>query len=136
MTEESQDVLIFNSLKALGVSLVSEWDAFAFLYRHSASLGTAAQIARLIGYNKAEIGAAFSRLEALGLIQRSRVSQGMRLYQFSQPPEASRRSCIVVLMSSAENRAGRLLILKHLKPSAKNCQTSRVVVCIWLKRTS
>ena len=109
------DVPVLERLQALGITLLSEWDALAFLYHHSASLGTAAQIARLIGYDKAEIGAALHRLEALGLIQRSRVSQGIRLYQFSSPPEPSRHSCLLELMSLAQNRTGRLLLLKHLK---------------------
>jgi hypothetical protein len=113
--ERSQDVLVRESLQALGVALLSEWDTLAFLYHHAASLGTAAQIARLIGYDKAEIGVALSRLEALGLMQRSRVSEGIRIYQFSAPPEPSRRSCFLELMSLTQNRTGRLLLLKHLK---------------------
>ena len=114
-TEKHQDVLVLERLQALGVALRSEWDALTFLYHHPASLGTPAQIAQLIGYDKAEIVAALHKLETLGLIQRSRVSQGIRLYQSVEPPEASRRSCLLELMKSAQNRAGRLLLLKHLK---------------------
>ena len=112
-----QDALVLERLQTLGVTLVIEWDALAFLYRHAASLGAAAQIARLIGYDKAEIAAALHRLEALGLIQRSRDSQGIRLYRFSVHPEPSRHSCLLELMSLAQNRTGRLLLLKHLKGS-------------------
>ena len=113
--EKSEDILVVERLQALGVTLLSEWDTLVFLYHHGASLGTAAQIARLIGYDKAEIGAALHRLETLGLIQRSRISQGIRIYQFAEPPEASRRSCLLELMSLAQNRVGRLLFLKCLK---------------------
>jgi DNA-binding MarR family transcriptional regulator len=113
--EKSHDALVLERLKALGVTLISEWDTLAFLYTHASSLGTAAQIARLIGYDKAEIGIALHKLETLGLMQRSRVSQGIRIYQFAEPPEASRRSCLEELMSMAQNRTGRLLLLKHLK---------------------
>jgi DNA-binding MarR family transcriptional regulator len=113
--EKSQDVLILDRLQTLGVAHLAEWDALAFLYRHAASLGTAAQIARLIGYDKAEMGAALHNLEALGLIKRSRVSKGVRFYQFTVPPEPSRRSCLLELLSLAENRAGRLLLLKYVK---------------------
>lgn len=113
--EKSQDVLVLERLQALGVALLSEWDALAFLYRHPASLSTAAHIARLVGYDKAEIRAALHRLEGLGLIQRSRDYHGIRLYQFSAPPEPSRHSCLLELMSLAQNRTGRLLLLKHLK---------------------
>jgi predicted transcriptional regulator len=122
--EKSKDVVL-ERLQALGVALLSEWDALAFLYSHAASLGTAAQIARFIGYDKAEIGAALQRLETLGLIQRSRDSQGIRLYQFSQPPEPSRHSCLLELMSLGQNRTGRLLLLKHLKRPSQELRRRR-----------
>lgn len=115
--EKSQDVLIPERLRILGVAYLAEWDALAFLYRHATSLGTAAQIARLIGYDKAEIGVALHSLEALGLIERSRVSKGVRFYRFTVPPEPSRRSSLLELLSLAENREGRLLLLKYVKRS-------------------
>jgi predicted transcriptional regulator len=114
--KESQDVTVPDHLKILGVELLTEWDALVFLYRHAASLCTTAQIAQLIGYDKAEIGAALHKLEALGLLQRSRVSQGIRFYRFSAPLEPSRYACLVELMDLTQNREGRLLLLKHLKP--------------------
>jgi len=118
-SEESPDVLALQWLQDLGLALLSEWETLAFLYRHSASLGSPAEIARLIGYEKAEIGAALQRLEVLGLVRRSRVAQGVRFYQFSAPAEASRRTGLLELMTLAESRPGRLLLLKHLKrPSA------------------
>jgi predicted transcriptional regulator len=97
------------------VELLAEWDTLVFLYRHAASLCTTAQIAPLIGYDKAEIAAALQRLEALGLIQRSRVSQGIRFYRFSVPAESSRHGRLLELMNLTQNRAGRLMLLKHLK---------------------
>ena len=123
--EKSEDVLVLERLQALGVTLLSEWDTLVFLNHHGATLGTAAQIARLIGYNKAEIGAALHRLEALGLIQRSRDSQGIRLYHFSAPPEPSCYSCLLDLMSLAQNRMGRLLLLKNLKRPRQELRRSR-----------
>ena len=116
--KESQDVPVLERLQVLGVELLTEWDVLVFLYRHAASLCTAAQIAQLIGYDKAEIAAALHKLEALGLLQRSRVSQGIRFYRFSEPPEPSRRSCLPELMNLAQNRAGRLLLLRYLKRSS------------------
>ena len=113
--EKPQDELVLECLQALGMTLVSEWETLAFVYRHAASLGTAAQIAQFIGYDKAEIAAALRSLEALGLIQRSRVSQGIRFYQLSEPLEPFRQSCLLELVSLAHNRAGRLLVIKHLK---------------------
>jgi DNA-binding transcriptional ArsR family regulator len=123
--EKPEDVLVLERLQALGVTLLSEWDTLVFLYHHGASLGTAAQIARLIGYDKAEIGAALHRLEALGLIQRSRDSQGIRLYQFSAPPEPSCYSYLLELMGLVQNRTGRLLLLKNLKRPRQELRRSR-----------
>jgi DNA-binding MarR family transcriptional regulator len=114
-TEKSQDELVVKSLRVLGTTLVSEWETLAFVNRHAASLGTAAQIAQFIGYDKAEIAAALRKLEALGLILRSRVSQGIRFYQLSEPLEPSRQSCLLELVNLAQSRAGRLLVIKHLK---------------------
>jgi predicted transcriptional regulator len=116
--EKSQDVLAVERLQVLGVADLTEWDALTFLYSHGASLCTAAQIARLIGYDKAEIAAAIHRLEGMGLIQRSRVSQGIRFYRFSAPMESARKSSLVELMNLTQSRAGRLLLLKHLKRSS------------------
>jgi DNA-binding MarR family transcriptional regulator len=113
--EISQDNLVLEHLQTLGVTLLSEWDALVFLYRHPASLGTAAQIARLIGHDQNSVGAALQSLETRGLIRRSRVYQGRRLYQFSKPQEPGRHSSLLALMSQAQNRMGRLRLLKHLK---------------------
>jgi predicted transcriptional regulator len=113
--KRAEDVLVVECLQALGVELLSEWDTLVFLYRRTASLGTAAQIARLIGYDKTEVAAALHKLADLGLLRRSRDSQGIRLYEFSAPPEPGCRSCLTELMSLAQDRSGRLLLLKHLK---------------------
>jgi hypothetical protein len=115
--EASQDVAVLDRLEVLGVELLTEWDALVFLHHHAASLCTAAQIAHLIGYDRAEIGPALHRLETLGLIQRSRVSQGIRFYRFSEPEEPERQSSLLELMNLTHNRAGRLMLLKHLKRS-------------------
>jgi DNA-binding MarR family transcriptional regulator len=114
--ESSPDVLIHERLKILGVSLLAEWDALVFVYRHGTSLTSAAQIANLLGYDNAATGAALDRLESLGLIQRLRGSrsQGMRLYRFSMPTDPGRHSCLMELMSLTEKRTGRLLLLSHL----------------------
>jgi len=115
--EQSQDELVLESLQTLGVALLPEWDALTFLYQRGTSLSTAAQIAWLIGYDKAETNAALQKLEALGLIERSRVTQGIRFYRFSEPAEPVRHRCLVELMSLTHDRAGRLLLLRHLKRS-------------------
>jgi hypothetical protein len=109
------DVSVPELLQPLGVSLITEWDALAFLYNHSSCLSTPAQIAGLIGHGQAEIGAALRQLEEMGLIQRSRNAQGTRLYKFSEDLDPARHSCLLQLMSLARNRTGRLTLLKHLK---------------------
>jgi DNA-binding MarR family transcriptional regulator len=115
--DHPQDVPVFEHLQTLGVALRSEWDAMDFLYHHSSSLCSVSKIARFIGYDKAEVGDALHKLEVLGLIQCSRISQGIRIYQFSEPAENSRRSCLRELMSLSQYRTGRLLLLRHLKGS-------------------
>jgi DNA-binding transcriptional ArsR family regulator len=114
-SETSPDAQVVERLKALGVELMAEWDTLVFLHRHTASLGTAAEIARLTGYEKTEIGAALQKLEGLGLIQRTRASQGTRIYQCTEPSEPGRGTFLVELMGMAQSRSGRLLLLKHLK---------------------
>jgi DNA-binding MarR family transcriptional regulator len=113
--ERSEDEMVLDRLETLGVSLSIEWDALTFVYHHATSLCTAAQMARLIGYDKAETAAALHRLEALGLIERSRVSQGLRFYRCPALLEPVRRACLMELMNLAHDRAGRMLLLKHLK---------------------
>jgi hypothetical protein len=105
---------VLEHLKTLGVSTLSEWDVLTFLHRHSTSLTSAAEIALLLGDNKAAVSAALDRLASLDLIQRSRGSQGVRLYRISVPTDSSRYSSFMELMSLAENRDGRLLLRKHL----------------------
>jgi DNA-binding MarR family transcriptional regulator len=114
---QSQDELVFEGLQTLGVAFLQEWDALTFVYLHGTSLCTAAQIAWLIGYGKAETSAALLKLESLGLIERSRVTNGIRFYRLSESAQPVRRRCLVELMSLTQDRAGRLLLLKHLKRS-------------------
>jgi hypothetical protein len=109
------DASVLELLQPLGVSLVTEWDTLVFLYNHSSCLGTPAEIAGLIGYGQAEIGAALRQLEETGLIERSRNAQGRRLYKFSEALEPVRHSCFLDLMRLARNRTGRLALLKYLK---------------------
>ena len=114
--ENSLDFLVQGCLESLGISLLSDWDVLVFLYRHHASLASAEQIARLLGYPSKAVGDALDTLESLRLVQRSRASQGVRLYQFvfsevHLPP----KSCFRQLISLTENRTGRLLLAKKLR---------------------
>jgi hypothetical protein len=59
-------------LEGMGISLLSEWDVLVFVYRHGASLTSADQIARLVGYESTVVDGALKRLEREKLMERSR----------------------------------------------------------------
>jgi hypothetical protein len=108
------DACLLDSLESLEIGLLCDWDTLAFLYRHGASLASAEQIARLLGHPKGAIGAALEKLESGGLIERSRGSQGMRLYRFVVPAEPGRHSSFQQLIGLAASRSGRLSLVKEL----------------------
>jgi hypothetical protein len=112
--EKSTELLARERLETLGISLRSEWDVLSFLYSHDTSLTSAAQIAHLLGHGKAPVHAALDRLESKRLIERSRGSEGVRLYRISVPRDPLQYSCFMELMKLDEKREGRLLLLKHL----------------------
>jgi hypothetical protein len=60
--------------------------------------------------------AALDVLETLGFVERSRATHGVRLYQFTLPPDSPRRDSFERLVALAESRAGRLRLLKVLRP--------------------
>jgi DNA-binding MarR family transcriptional regulator len=107
-------------LDSMGISLLSEWDVFAFVYRHGASLASSDHIARLIGYESTVVRAALDRLESEKLIARSRPSQGVRFYRILASTDAGRQRCLQQIVSLSETRAGRLLLAKRLNPNGSN----------------
>jgi DNA-binding MarR family transcriptional regulator len=104
----------------MGISLLSEWDVFAFVYRHGASLASSNHIARLIGYENTVVRAALDRLEREKLIARSRPSKGVRFYRILASTDAGRQRCLQQIVSLSETRAGRLLLARRLKPNGSN----------------
>jgi DNA-binding MarR family transcriptional regulator len=104
----------------VGISLLCDWDIFAFVYRHIASLTSADQIARLVGYESKTVGAALDRLERKKLIERSRPSRGVRLYRVLSSQDVEHRRCLRQLVTLSESRAGRLELTKRLNPSQSN----------------
>jgi predicted ArsR family transcriptional regulator len=98
----------------LGISLLSEWDVLVSLYRHGASLTSAAQIAELLGYGTGAVASALEKLESTGLAKRSRSSRGIHIFQF-EPPADSRYGCFLELMKLTEKRSGRLLLATVLR---------------------
>jgi len=102
-------------LETLGIDSLIQWDMLVFLYRHHTSLVGAELIARLLGYTPATVVTALNVLESLGLVERSRASQGVRLYQLSLPDGSPRRDAFERLMASADGRARRLCLSRKLK---------------------
>ena len=54
-------------------------------------------------------------LEALALVERSRVSQGARLYQFTVPLGSPRGEAFARLQALAAHRAGRVRVAQQLR---------------------
>jgi DNA-binding transcriptional MocR family regulator len=118
--KEKLELAVQGYLEGVGVSLLSQWDVLAFLYRHGASLSSVEQIARLLGYESAVVGGALEHLEREKLIERSRSSRGVRLHRISTSTDAERQRCLEHLVSLSGSRAGRLLLTKQLKLGGRN----------------
>ena len=101
-------------LKTVGVESLCQWDVLVFLYRHQTSLVGADYLAHLLGYATEPVLTALDVLESVGLVDRSRVSQGARLYQFTGLAGPPRHEAFERLLALADHRAGRLLLSKHL----------------------
>jgi hypothetical protein len=113
--EHISDAEIDGWLKTLGIALLCQWDVLVFLYRHQASLVGADVIARLLGYASGPVVATLDVLEGLGLVERSRVSQIVRLYQFTVPSDPRRGDAWARLLALASHRAGRVRLAKRLR---------------------
>src|ERR1700726_677882 len=90
-------------LKTLGLESLCQWDVLVFLYRHQSSLVSAEHIALFLGYATAEVIAALDNLESSGLMERSRVSQGVRLYQLTAPADPTRHDALERLMTLVDS---------------------------------
>src|SRR5262245_52628749 len=113
--ETPSDAEVEGSLNTLGVESLCQWDVLVFLYRHQTSLVGADYLARLLGYTTDPVIAALDSLESLGLVERSRVSQGARLYLFTTPVGPPRLEAFQRLLQLAGDRAGRLLLSDQLR---------------------
>ena len=107
-------------LGAIGISLLSEWDVLAFIYRHGPSLTTTDRIAKLVGYEKTVVDAALDRLECEKLIERVGSSQGACLYRMLTPKDAPRRRHLQQVIALSKSRDDRLMIFKLLTPVGRN----------------
>ena len=123
MAQDNQPALpVEGWLKTLGIESLCQWDVLVFLYRHQPSLVSAEHIARFLGYATAEVVAALDSLESSGLVVRSRVSQGVRLYQLTAPTDPTRRDALEQLMTFADGHTVRLLLARRLRGSDRVAQ--------------
>ena len=102
-------------LKTLGIESLCQWDVLVFLYRHQVSLFGAEYLACLLGYASGPVVAALDVLESLGLVEHSRVSQGVRLYRFTVPADPQRGGASERLFALANSRASRVVLSKKLR---------------------
>lgn len=109
------ELSVQNCLDGVGISLLSEWDVLIFVHRHGASLTSADQIARLIGYESRVVSDVLDRLERAKLIERSRPSQGIYFYRILASMDAGQWRCLRQLISLTESRAGRLQVAERLR---------------------
>ena len=114
------DFLVHSCLLGLGISLLSEWDVLAFVYRHGSSLTSTDQIARLVGHERTVVGAVLDRLQREKLIERSRLSQAVRFYRIVPSIDAERQRCLQHLATLSDSRAARLLLAKRLSREKNN----------------
>src|SRR5229473_2782515 len=118
MAQDNQpDLQVEDWLKTLGIESLCQWDVLVFLHRHQPSLVSAEHIARFLGYATAEVVAALDSLESSGIVERSRVSQGVRLYQLTAPADPTRRDALERLKALADSHTVRLLLARRLRAS-------------------
>ena len=113
MAQDNQpDLQVEGWLKTLGIESLCQWDVLVFLYRHQSSLVGAEHIVRFLGHATAEVVAALDSLESSGLVERSRVSQGVRLYQLTAPADLTHRDALERLMTLADSHTVRRLLAR------------------------
>jgi hypothetical protein len=93
------------------------------LYRHQTTLLGTADLARLLGYPSNSIVVALDVLEVLGLVTRSRVSQGARLYQFSVVLDSPRGVAFAQLQTLTTSRTGRIRVVQQLRLDRTHSET-------------
>jgi hypothetical protein len=123
--EHLSDADIDRLLKTLGITSLCQWDVLVFLYYHQTSLLGANLIAHLLGYASDPVVAALDALAFLGLVERSRVSQVARLYQFTVPSDPQRRDAWLALLPLVGHRAGRVRLVQHLRSDDQTAQAER-----------
>lgn len=116
---DSPEAELESWLQTLGVHSLAQWDVLVFLYRHQISLAGADHLARLLGYAAEPVIAALDGLESQGLVERSRIEQNVRLYQFTAPADGPRGEALERLLAFADGRAGRSALAKRLRKNER-----------------
>ena len=128
MAQDNQpDLQVEGWLKTLGIESLCRWDVLVFLYRRQPTLVRVEYIARLLGDATAEVVAALDSLESSGLVQPSRVFQGVRFYQLTAPANPTRRDALVRLMTLADSHTVRLLLGRRLRRNDRPDQNKKAV---------
>ncbi|SRR5271165_4315226 len=128
MAQDNQpDLQVEGWLKTLGIESLCRWDVLVFLYRRQPTLVRVEYIARLLGDATAEVVAALDSLESSGLVQPSRVFQGVRFYQLTAPADPTRRDALVRLMTLADSHTVRLLLGRRLRRNDRPDQNKKAV---------
>jgi hypothetical protein len=104
-------------LKTLGIESLCQWDMLVFLHRHPSLLIGAENIPFFLGFPMAEAVAALDSLDSSGLVERSGVSQGVRLYEVTASADPARRDALERLMTLADSHAVRLLLGRRRRGS-------------------
>jgi hypothetical protein len=108
--DDTPDAEVEGWLQTLGVKSLCQWDVLVFLYRHQTSLFDPEYFARLLGYKAAAVVTALDALRSLGLLACSRVSEGVRLYQFTAPTVPPRGHAFDQLLALVGDRGGRVML--------------------------
>jgi hypothetical protein len=128
MAQDNQlDLQLEGWLKIFDIESLCQWDVLVFLYRHQSTLVRAEHIARLLGDATAEVVAALDSLESSGLVQPSRVSQGVRLYQLTAPADPTRRAVFWQLMNLADSPTVRQGLGRRLRGNDRPDQNQKAV---------
>ena len=115
--DNQPDLQVEGWLKTLGIESLFQWDVLVFLYRHQPSLASTGDIAGLLAYPTGPVSAALDSLTSSELVECSRASQGVRLYQLTAPADPTRRDALERIMTLADSNTVRLPLARKLRGS-------------------
>ena len=111
--------------KTLAIDEMCQWDVLVFLHHRRTTLLSAEQIARFMRYGTAPVVTALDRLESLSMVERSRLSQGARLYRLIGL-DGPRADAFRELMVLTDSRSGRLAMAEKLLNPGSNAKIVEV----------